>query len=214
MRLVVSADRSASTVPPVIPRSVDAITAGTRDRLATLRNRSPAGAWVDDHSGYTSNNVLPVGSTSLRFDHAPHGAFERLLRCRSAVQQPGTSDADLAVHAGPSFPTYRETSIRRLRFTGRDQNAKAPGTRVLKMRVRRKGRAKAAFWRSAVWLLAEAARAADRPAGIGPADAPLPIGMEAALLMARLGAEGNACGGTPTKRASAVLAALRYRPIA
>lgn len=72
--------------------------------LATLRNRSPAGAWVDNHSGYTSNNVLPLGSTSLRFDHAPHGARERLLRCRSAVQQPGTSDADLAVHARPLFP--------------------------------------------------------------------------------------------------------------
>jgi hypothetical protein len=72
--------------------------------LATLRNRSPAGAWVDDHSGYTSNNVLPVGSTSLRFDHAPHGAREPLLRYRSAVQQPGTSDADLAVHARPLFP--------------------------------------------------------------------------------------------------------------
>ena len=65
-------------------------------------------------------------------------------------------------------------------------------------------RAEAAFWRSAVWLPAEAARAADRPAGIGPADATLPIGMETALSMARLGAEVNACGGTPTKRASAL----------
>ncbi|MGH8564342.1 MAG: hypothetical protein ACREXW_09735 [Gammaproteobacteria bacterium] len=48
------------------------------------------------------------------------------------------------------------------------------------------------------------ARAADRPAGIGPADATLPIGMEMALSMARLGAEVNTCGGTPTKRASAL----------
>jgi len=34
--------------------------------------------------------------------------------------------------------------------------------------------------RSAVWLWAEAARAADPPAGIGPTDAALPIGMETA----------------------------------
>ena len=40
-------------------------------------------------------------------------------------------------------------------------------------------RAEAAFWRSAV-MPAEAARAVDRPAGIGPKDAPLPIGMATA----------------------------------
>ena len=41
--------------------------------------------------------------------------------------------------------------------------------------ARKAERAEAAFWRSAVWLPAEAARAADRPAGIGPTDATLPI---------------------------------------
>ena len=55
-------------------------------------------------------------------------------------------------------------------------------------------RAEAAFWRSAVWLAA----------GIGPTDAGLPIGMETALSVARLGAEVNACGGKATKRASAL----------
>ncbi|MCI0557964.1 MAG: hypothetical protein MN733_05670, partial [Nitrososphaera sp.] len=54
-------------------------------------------------------------------------------------------------------------------------------------RVRREGRAEAAFWRSAVWLPAAAARVADRPAGIGlTIDATRPIGMETALSMARL----------------------------
>ena len=67
-------------------------------------------------------------------------------------------------------------------------------------------KAEAAFWRSAVWPPTEAARAADRFAGIGPTDATLPIGMETALSMARLLAEVDACGGTPTKRASALLA--------
>jgi hypothetical protein len=67
-------------------------------------------------------------------------------------------------------------------------------------RVRRKGRADAAFWRSAAWLPAEAARAADRFAGIGPTDATLPIRMETALSMARLLAEVNACAGTPQSR--------------
>ena len=67
------------------------------------------------------------------------------------------------------------------------------------------GKAEAAFWRSAVWLPAEAARAPDRPAGIGPADATRPIKMETALPMGRLGPAVSACGGTPTKQASALL---------
>ena len=63
------------------------------------------------------------------------------------------------------------------------------------------GRAEAAFWRSAVWLPAEAAvrRIALRASAL---QMPLPIGMTV-LSMARLGAEVNACGGTPTKRTSA-----------
>ncbi len=39
--------------------------------------------------------------------------------------------------------------------------------------------------------------------GIGLANPTLPIGMETALSMARLGAEVNECVGTPTMRASA-----------
>jgi hypothetical protein len=54
------------------------------------------------------------------------------------------------------------------------------------------------------------AHAADRPAGIRPTDATIPLGMEAALSMARLGAKVNACGGTPTKRASALSLLRRF----
>ena len=51
------------------------------------------------------------------------------------------------------------------------------GMRPLRHRGHRKvERAEAAFWRSAVWLPAEAARAADRRAGICPTDATLQDG--------------------------------------
>ena len=64
--------------------------------------------------------------------------------------------------------------------------------------ARKADRAEAAFWRSAVWLPAEAAGVPERPAGIGPTDPTLPIGMETPFSMAQLGAEMSACGGTPT----------------
>jgi 16S rRNA C967 or C1407 C5-methylase (RsmB/RsmF family) len=54
------------------------------------------------------------------------------------------------------------------------------------------------------------AHAADRPAGIRPTDATIPLEMEAPLSMARLGAKVNACGGTPTKRASALSLLRRF----
>jgi len=72
--------------------------------------------------------------------------------------------------------------------------------------ARKAERAEAAFRRSAVSLPTEAARAADHPVGIGPKDAAFPIGIQKWFLMARLGAEVNGWGGTPTKRASAILA--------
>jgi hypothetical protein len=49
-------------------------------------------------------------------------------------------------------------------------------------------------------------RTAARPKRLVRGIALVSIGMEMALPMARLGAEVNACGGTPTKRASALLA--------
>jgi hypothetical protein len=55
--------------------------------------------------------------------------------------------------------------------------------------------------------------AADRPAGLRPTDATIPLGMEAPLSMARLGAKVNACGGTPTKRASALSLLRRFLPV-
>lgn len=50
-----------------------------------------------------------------------------------------------------------------------------------------------------------------RSAGIGPTDTILPIGMDTALSMARLGAEASACGGTPTKRASTLLPGVYHQ---
>ncbi len=67
---------------------------------------------------------------------------------------------------------------------------------LLITRVRWKGRAEAAFWRSAVWLPAEAARVA----GIGPY--PSDRDGDGGTAFSR----GDACGGTPKKRASALLA--------
>jgi hypothetical protein len=59
-------------------------------------------------------------------------------------------------------------------------DVEAVDTLVLPANARKADRAEAAFWRSAVWLPAEAARAADRPAAWAPTDATLPTGLETA----------------------------------
>jgi hypothetical protein len=59
-------------------------------------------------------------------------------------------------------------------------DVEAIDTLVFPANARKADRAEAAFWRSAVWLPAEAARAADRPAAWAPTDATLPTGLETA----------------------------------
>jgi len=128
--------------------------------------------------------LFPRGDTSFPRNDTSFRRVDASIRCVPTTYPPVRT----LIRSGPTMIQGVPTTIQAV--------PKSSATRVT-----RKGGAEAAFWRSAVWLPAEAARVADRLAGIGPTDATRD---GEGVIDGTAGSRGvNGCGGTPTKRASA-----------